>query len=175
MVNTIKNILPFVLLVICVLGCNKFKSDTSSISNANTANTNAAPAKIAKVVDLPATIGKSKDEIKTMVTGTPTHDDPWLEYSLESADLTFMFDKAKKASDATLRFKPISFSGASVSGTDTAEQLATMAGVDIKGKTPTSTSALADTYEQQINGKKAEIVIYHTNGKFDTVMIHAGK
>ena len=170
-----KNILPFVLLVLCVLGCNKFKPDTSSTSNSNTANTNAAPTKVAKVVDLPATIGKSKDEIKAMVTGTPTHEDPWLEYSLELADLTFMFDKAKKASDATLKFKPISFGGASISGTDTAEQLATMAGIDIKGKTPTTTSSLADTYEQQINGKKAEIVIYQTDGKFNTVMIHGGR
>jgi hypothetical protein len=155
-----------------VLACNKFGPDTSSQSN-NSANANATPAKLAKVIDLPATIGKTKDEIKKMVNGTPTHEDPWLEYSLELAELTFMFGKTAKATDATLKFKSVSFGNASISGTDTAEQLATMAGIDLKGKTPKSTSALADTYEIEVGGKKAEAVIYHSNGKFDTVMIHA--
>ena len=172
-----KNTLPFLVLFVCVIGCNKFGPNSSSTSNSNSTNTpaNAQPSAPKKVVDLPATIGKTKDEIKAMVSGTPRSEDPWLEYSLETAELTFMFDKAKKASDATLKFKMVSIGDASISGTDTAEQIATMAGVDIKGKTPTSTSSLADTYEQQINGKKAEVVIYHTNGKFDTVMIHAAK
>jgi hypothetical protein len=168
-----KNTLPLLLLLVCALGCSKFGPNTSSTENANAANAKPSPAKIAKVVDLPATIGKTKDEIKKMVNGTPTSEDPWLQYSLELADLIFMFDKGKKANDATLKFKPVSFGGASISGVDTAEQIATMAGVDIKGKTPTSTSSLADSYDQEINGKKVEVVIYHTNGKFDTVMIHA--
>jgi hypothetical protein len=156
------------------LGCNKFGPNTTSTSNTNSAsNTNAAPAKIAKVVDLPATIGKSKDDIKKMVNGTPTHEDPWLEYTLDLAQLTFMFGKTTKATNATLKFKSISFGDASISGTQTAEQLATMAGIDLKGKAPKSTSSLADTYEIEIGGKKAEAVIYHSNGKFDSVMIHA--
>ena len=173
--NYMKNTLPLLLLFICALGCNRFGPDTGSTTNSNSAsNSKRPPATLAKVIDLPATIGKTKDELKAMVSGTPTHEDPWLEYTLETSELTFMFDtKTKKASDATLKFKRISFGDASISGTDTAEQLATMAGVDIKGKTPTSTSPLADTYDQQIGGKKGEVVIYHTNGKYDTVMIHA--
>jgi len=159
-------------MVVVALGCSKFGSNSSTISNSANANSNAAPAKIAKVVDLPATIGKSKDEIKAMIAGTPRSEDPWLEYSLPEGDLTFMFNKQKKASDSSFKFKSISVGDASISGTDTAEQLATMAGVDIKGKTPTSTSSLADTYTQEIGGKKLECVIYHTGGKFDTVMIH---
>ena len=169
-----KNTLPFLLLIILALGCNKFGPDTASTSNTNSsnANSNAAPAKIAKVVDLPATIGKTKDEIKAMITSTPKSDDPWLEYSLPEGDLTFMFNKQKKASDSSFRFKSISIGDASISGTDTAEQIGTMVGIDIKGKTPSSTSSLADTYTQDIGGKKLECVFYHTGGKFDSVMIH---
>lgn len=168
-----KNTLPFLLLVILALGCNKFGPGATTTSNTNSnANSNAAPAKIAKVIDLPATIGKTKEEIKAMITGTPKSEDPWLEYSLPEGDLTFMFNKQKKASDSSFRFKTISIGDASISGTDTAEQLATMTGIDIKGKTPTSTSSLADEYPQEIGGKKLECVFYHSLGKFDTVMIH---
>jgi hypothetical protein len=169
-----KNTLAFLLLVIVALGCNKFGpgATTSSNTNSANANSNASPAKIAKVVDLPATIGKTKDEIKAMITATPKSEDPWLEYSLPEGDLTFMFNKQKKASDSSFRFKTISIGDASISGTDTAEQIGTMTGIDIKGKTPTSTSSLADTYEQEIGGKKLECVFYHSLGKFDTVMIH---
>jgi hypothetical protein len=164
--------LPFILLVVCVLGCNKFGPDTASTSNSDAANVKPAPAAPVKVVDLPAAMGKSADDIKKMIDGTPTHEDPWLEYSLPQAELTFMFDKQKKAKDATFKFKPVSFGGATLSGTGTAEQLGTMAGIDIKGKTPNSTSSLADTYEQEIGGKKAEVVFYRTGDTFNTVMIH---
>jgi hypothetical protein len=166
-----KNTLPFLLLVILALGCNKFGPSSATTSSANT-NANAAPAKIVKVVDLPATIGKTKDEIKAMITATPKSEDPWLEYSLAEGDLTFMFNKQKKASDSSFRFKTIGIGDASISGTDTAEQLATMTGIDLKGKTPTSTSSLADEYPLEIGGKKLECVFYHSLGKFDTVMIH---
>ena len=162
--------LPFLLLVICVLGCNKFGPDNGSSSNSNAANRNAAPPKIAKLFDLSATIGKSKDEIKKMVSGTPTHEDPWLEYSLETYELTFKFDKGK-AADATFTFKPVSIGNASISGTDTAEQLATMAGIDIKGKTPKSTTVLGDTYELEIGGKKVDVSLYKVQDKFNAVMI----
>ncbi len=159
------------LLVISVLGCNKFGPDTSSTSNSNSSNSSyTATAKIAKVVDLPATIGKSRDEIKKMINGTPKSEDPWLEYSLPEAELTFRFDKGK-ASHATFNFKAVSVGGSTVSGTDTAEQLGTMAGVDIKGKSPTSTGGLADTYEVEIGGKKAQASFYHPGGNFNMVMI----
>jgi len=165
-----KNTLPFLMLVICLLGCNKFGPDTSSTSNSNAANVKASPAPIAKVVDLPATIGKTKNEIKKMINGTPKNEEPWLEYSLPEADLTFRFTK-EKADYASFTFKSISVGSASISGTDTAEQIGTMAGVDIKGKTPKSTGGLADTYEVEIGGKKAEVLFYKANGKFNNVMI----
>jgi hypothetical protein len=105
-----------------------------------------------------------------MISATPKSEDPWLEYELPEADLTFMFDKGK-ANHSSLRFKSISVGSASISGTDTAEQLATMAGIDIKGKTPASKSALADTYEQQINGKTASMAFYNAGGKFSSIII----
>ena len=167
-----KNTLPFLLLFICVIGCSKFGPNSSSTSNSNSSNAAATstPAALKKVVDLPATLGKTKDEIKKMVSAAPKSEDPWLEYELPEASLTFMFDKGK-ANHSSLKFKSISFGGGSISGTETAEQLATMAGIDIKGKAPTSKTALGETYEQEIGGKKASITFYNTTGTYDSVII----
>lgn len=168
------NTLPLILLLFSALACGKFGPDTTSSTSNNSSNSNAEKPKLQQVVDLPATIGKTKDEIKKMVNGTPKSEDPWLEYTLETAELTFMFDsKTKKASDSTLSFKAISFGNASILGTDTAEQLGTMAGIDVKGKTPKSVSALADTYEIEVGGKKSEADFYKLQGKFQKIMIHA--
>ena len=167
-----KNTLPLLILVLCVLACNKFGPDTTSSTSNNSANANSPAPKITKLVDLPATIGKSKDEIKKMVNGTPKHEDPWLEYSLPEYELTFKFDKGK-ASDATFTFKSISVGDASISGTETAEQIGTMAGVDVTGKTPKSVGGLADTYEVEIGGKKRDVSFYKTAGKFSSIMITA--
>jgi len=159
-------------MVMVALGCSKFGPNSSSTTNSanSNANSNAAPVKIAKIVDLPGTFGKTKDQIKSMISTEPKSENPWLEYELPEATLTFMFIKGK-ANHSSFRFKTISFGGASISGTDTAEQLATMAGIDIKGKTPTSTTSIADSYEQDIDGKKASIAIYHSGGKFESIII----
>ena len=166
-----KPIIPIGILCLCALGCNKFGPQAGSESNTAANANSAAPAAIKKVIDLPATIGKSKDEIKKMVNATPTHEEPWLEYDLPEASLTFKFGKDMKASDASFRFKAVTIGNSSISGASTAEQLATMAGVDIRGKTPTTTGSIADSYDQDINGRKMSIAIYHTDGTFDSVMI----
>ena len=168
-----KNTLPFLLLIICVLGCNKFGPDTSSTSSSNSsANANAAPGKPVKVVDLPATIGKSKEQIKKMINGTPTHEDPWLQYDLPEGSLTFRFDKGK-ASYANFSFKAIRIGDASISGTDTGDQLATMAGIDIGGKTPTYNQESFENYDYEVAGKKAEVSFHKIAGKFTSMSLEA--
>ena len=129
-----------------------------------------APAAPKQVVDLPATFNKTKEEIKKVINAAPKSDDPWLEYDLPEATLTFMFDKGKSNS-SYFSFKSIRVGDASISGLQTAEQLATMAGIDIKGKSPASTSALADTYEQEIGGKTARIAIYKINDQYNNIII----
>ena len=167
-----KNTLPFLLLIALALGCSKFGANTTTTSSNGGSNANAdpAPAKPVKIVDLPATFNKTKDEIKAIVGGSPKNETPWLEYDLPLAHLTFMFDKAGKSNHCSFRFNPVSIGSATVSGTDTAEQLATMAGIDITGKT-LDNATLADTFEQDLNGKKASIAIYHAGGKFDNIII----
>ena len=166
-----KNTLPLLLLLLCVLACNKFGPDTTSSTANNSGNASAPAPKIAKLFDLPATIGKSKDEIKKMVTGTPKHEDPWLEYVLEEYELTFQFDKKGKASNATFTFKPIRIGNASISGLETAEQIGTMTGIDVKGKTPKSAGGLADTYEMEIGGEKRDVHFYMVSERYNRVMI----
>jgi len=165
-----KNTLPFLLLLICALGCNKFGPDTSSTSNTNSAQTNTTPAKPVKVFDLPAMIGKSKDEIKKVVSATPKHEDPWLEYETPEGDLTIRFTKTK-ASYATFSFKAISVGSASISGTDTADQLGTMAGIDVSGKTATFNTESFENYDYEVGGKKADVSFHKISGKFTSVTI----
>lgn len=168
-----KNTLPFLLLFLCVVGCSKFGPASSSTSNTNSASAgaNKAPATPKKVVDLQATFGKSKDEIKKMISATPNHEDPWLEYELPEAYLTFMFDKKGKAEHSSLRFNTISVGDASISGTDTAEQLASMAGIDIKGITAKKVEGIGEEYELDYGGKKAHATFYQVSGKFSSVII----
>jgi hypothetical protein len=166
-----KNTLPFLLLVILALGCNKFGPGASSTSDTNSnANSNAAPAKIAKVVDLPATIGKTKDEIKKMVSATPKAEEPWLEYDLPEGYLTVQFTK-QKPSSVSFRFKSISVGDAPISGTDTAEQLGTMTGIDVSGKTATFNTESFENYDYDAGGKKAEVTFHKVSGKYSSVSI----
>ena len=168
-----KNTLPFLLLFVCLIGCSKSGSNSSSTPNANSLNTTAstAPAAPKQIVDLPATFGKSKDEIKKVVNATPKSEDPWLEYDLPEASLTFMFDKSGKSNSCNFNFKSIRVGDASVSGTGTAEQLATMAGIDLKGKSPTATSSLADNYEQEFGGKKVTVAVYKLQNAYNQIIV----
>ena len=167
-----KNTFPFLLLFLCVIGCGKFGSNPSSTSSSNSSNSaNSAPATPKQIVDLPATFNKSKDEIKKVITATPKAEDPWLEYDLPDASLTYMFDKAGKSNHASFNFKSKRFGDSTISGVGTAEQLATMAGIDIKGKSPASTSALADSYEQELGGKKANIAVYKLQDIYNQIII----
>ena len=167
-----KKTLPFLLLVVCALGCSKFGPDTASTSNANSANTNAAPAKPVKVVDMPAMVGKSRADIKKMVEAAPKNEEPWLEYKLPQGDLTIQFTK-EKPSRLTFDFKAVSIGDATISGLDTADNLATMAGIDVSGKTPTYTSESFENFDYEIGGKKTEVSFHKISGRYTSVSINA--
>ena len=154
------------LLVIYVLGCN---SVTAPPSNLNLVNTNPAPDKPVKVVDLPSIIGKSRDEIKMMVRGVPTGDDP-LEYSFPQGKVTIQFTKDKPRS-ISFNFKTNSVGDSTVLGTDRADQLGDIVGIDVHGKTPNSINGPLYIYEQEIGGKKVRLVFKHGGGKFSSVII----
>ena len=166
-----KNTLPLLVLILCALGCNKFGPDTASTSNSNSTNANAAPAKPIKVVDLPAMVGKSRDEIKKMVAATPKHETPWLEYDLPEGYVNIQFTK-EKPSDLSFRFNPRSIGGATISGTATADQMGTMAGINVNGKTPKHTSQSFENYDYEINGKKVEVTFQKLGDSYTGVSMH---
>ena len=166
-----KKTLPLFLLVVCLLGCSKFGPDAASTSNSNSANASAAPAKPVKVVDLPAMVGKSRDEIKKMVTATPKNENPWLEYDLPEGYVTIQFTK-EKPSDLSFRFKSRAIGDASISGTGTADQMGTMAGIDVSGKTPKHTSQSFEGYDYEISGKKVEVTFEKLSNIYTGVSMH---
>ena len=166
-----KTTLPLLLLLICSLGCNRFGPDTASTSNTNSGTTNAAPAMPVQVVDLPAMVGKSRDEIKKMVAATPKHENPWLEYDLPEGYVTIQFTK-EKPSDLSFRFQSRAIGNASISGTANAEQLGRMAGIDVSGKTPKYTSQSFENYDYEIDGKKVEVTFQKLSNTYNGVSMH---
>ena len=161
--------LPFLaLLMLCALGCNKSGPTTASTSNTNTSKENTAPATPVKVVDLPGMVGKSRDEIKKMVSATPKHEDPWLEYDLPEGYVTIQFTK-EKPSDLSFRFNPRSIGSATISGTATAQQMGTMAGIDVAGKTPKHTSDSFESYDYDVGGKKVEVTFQKLSNAYSGV------
>ena len=158
--------------MLCALACNKSGPATASTSNTNSTNSNTAPAKPVKVVDLPAMVGKSRDEIKKMISATPKHEDPWLEYDLPEGYVNIQFTK-EKASDLSFRFNPRSIGSATISGTATADQMGTMAGIDVNGKTPKHTSESFEGYEYEVGGKKVEVTFQKVSNAYSGVSMHA--
>lgn len=158
--------------MLCALACNKSGPATASTSNTNSTNSNTAPAKPVKVVDLPAMVGKSRDEIKKMISATPKHEDPWLEYDLPEGYVNIQFTK-EKASDLSFRFNPRSIGSATISGTATADQMGTMAGIDVSGKTPKHTSESFEGYEYEVGGKKVEVTFQKVSNAYSGVSMHA--
>lgn len=170
--TNMKTTLPFlVLLLVCALGCNKFGPGTASTSNTNSANANAAPAKPVKVVDLPAMAGKSREDIKKLVPATPKNENPWLEYDLPEGYVTIQFTK-EKSSDLSFRFNPKTIGSASISGTATADQMGSMTGIDVAGKTPKHTSQSFEGYDYEVNGKKVEVTFQKLSNSYTGVSMH---
>lgn len=119
-------ILTIFLAAFALVGC---AGPGGSNSAANTAKSNSAPI-AKKVVDMPALVGKSNEEIKTIIGETPKFETPYLAFDLPEGELTVDSMKGRQTS---IGFKK---NGAGVA--EPAE-LGDLVGIDLHGiKIPTS-------------------------------------
>ena len=168
-----KNTLPFLLLVLCLVGCGKSGPDTSSTSNSTNNSAAKAPSKPVKQLDVPSLIGKSKDEVKTIVGSEPKAEMPAeLEWRItDKYDLDVNFDKGGKAKDVTYALP----SGLNM-GTKTAEEMATLAGIDLAGKKPDSDFESFTIYKGiPVSGGTAEAWFNKISETFRSVRLEVEK
>lgn len=172
--NSMRAILPIFALSIAVLGCGLFRNDSKVASNNEPAVT-ASPAAPAKAVDMPSLIGKSRDEIKKIVGVEPKAEtDPFIEWYLPQGHLEVSYNNKGKQRRISFSFKPVSVGSQTISGFDSADKLGDLVGVDVHGKSPTSTISTFYIYEGlQLNGKAVKDVTFSTTSdQFDSVAIN---
>ena len=157
-----KIILPIVVLAIAVLGCGRFGAG-SNAGNTTGQKANSAPAAAAKAVDMPSLVGKSPDEIKKIVGIEPRFETPYLAFELPQGTLTVDYMKGKQT---TIGFEP-------TTGSDSAEKLGDMVGIDVHGKPESRGSGEFHFYDDlNANGKTLRQVSFRKVGdKFTNVSI----
>jgi len=164
-----KNTLPFLLLVICVLGCSKFGPDTASTSNTS-ANNSAPKIEPKKMIDVPSLLGKSTDEVKKIVGSEPKDESAYtVNWSVkDSYDLGVDLDKGKA--------KAVNFALPGGLGADKPEQIAVLAGVDLAGKTPDFHTESFTSYKGlKVGSGTAEATFHQIGETFRSVRLEMEK
>ena len=162
-----KNLLPFLLVVLCVGGCNRAGSDSNSTSNTAAANNSAkAPSKPVKQIDVPSLLGKTKDEVKKIVGSEPKAEMPEeLEWRItDKYDLDVNFDKGKA-------YK-VHYTMPSGLAAGTPEEMGGLIGVDLAGKKPDSDGGLAANFKAvSTPAGAAEVAVYKSGANYNAVLV----
>ena len=169
-----KSILPVLILLVFTVGCGLFQRGTRS-NEEGQPTPSPTTQTIVKVVDVPAIYGKSVADAKKFITGG--------KITYESKDtISYQFPQgnlsidSRAAAGKTLHF----YLKDNASGkfydfaADTPQQVANFVGIDVAGKTPSSSNDTAVTYEDLYNGIPVQIVFVRKgsgNEKFDSLMV----
>ncbi|HVF46199.1 MAG TPA: hypothetical protein VNA17_01395 [Pyrinomonadaceae bacterium] len=153
-----RSILILLVLAMVVMGCGRFGADGGTAGNSS-ANAKAVPAPVTKLVDLPALLGKSVDEMNTIIGQQQKESVGSVRYKLPKGHVYAGLDKDKKAVLVSFTFETQTAEGMSFSGYPTAEQLGQAVGLEIKG-TPSPISKYEDKYyDFMVAGKKCELSV----------------
>jgi hypothetical protein len=141
-------------------------------TNAAAANAKA-PERPKKEVDIPALLGKSRKEINTTLgkpSSTGAYSDTW---DFEAGGLTVHYDtkKTDEVSFYAYEAKMISIGGQVAHGFAKYEPIGDLTGVDVTGKTPTSSDTGDTGYTRfenmQVNGQNVhEVSFSKVSGKY---------
>lgn len=155
--------LPVLVLMIAVLGCSRFSSTGAGANNSAASNT-ASAAKSGKVVDMPALVGKSPEQIKTIIGETPRFETPYLSFDLPQGSLTVDYMKNVQT---TIGFE------SSGPGLDSPDKLGDLVGIDLHGlPAPTPTDGIYFYREVKAGSKTLSTVsLRSTDGKFKQISI----
>lgn len=164
-----QSVAALLMLLAAVLGCGRFQSGTANSNSAVNSANSSAPSAVTKVADVTSLVGKSKDEVKRLVTGGRVTYDPSdaISYEFPQGELSFNWNDAID-NPITFTLPMASAGGESYSLGDTAERLGEYIGVDLKGKTPTKKYDFMTEYDGgTMNGKKVTITLTPTESGKD--------
>ena len=154
----VKEILPVIVLSLTLLSCSR---PPGSLSQRAEPVASPSPAAPKKIIDVPALLGKSRDEVKGLL-GPPKYEaEVWgLDYQFEFGSAHLNFKKGKfdqilaEAGGPHLR---INF--------ETAEQAGDFFGLDLRGTAPANVYDWGTIYENlTINGVKVKSVAFTKRG-----------
>lgn len=168
MINTFIIILT---LVVVVAGCGGFRSASDGAKSSPTPV--STPAQPKKVVDLPALLGKSRDEMVKIVGKEPKRESAglYIDWDVELGTVHVNYDIKKVPTRYNFSFQTQAVGSQLLMGTETPDQLAGMAGIDLQGKTPTGTGMYPTIEGLTINGKTVKVVFGTVREKYNSVTI----
>jgi hypothetical protein len=141
---------PILILLLCVLSCDRFTGGPSS-------------AKPTQVVDLPSMVGKSLQEMTTML-GPPTPQVLCYDWELAEGELNVCYETSDYAkrfmSSISYNLKPYT-GGASDRGVGSPEEMMALVHLDVQGKGPEENRRGFVTYKDlSINGKSCFVDVH---------------
>lgn len=146
------------ILVAVVMGCNRIGKDSGPVSN-TAANTNSSAKPVKKLVDLPALLGKSVDEMNTILGQKQTQKLYSVDYEIENGSVYAQYDNnTKKQTVLKFTFKETEIDGKKVRGFVTSKDLERAVGLDLTG-TPEMSEYEEVRKDYMINGKKCDVTV----------------
>jgi hypothetical protein len=144
------------------MGCGRFGAGSNAGSNA--VKSNSAPATGTKAVDMPGLVGKSTEEIKTIVGVEPRFETPYLAFELPDGELTVDSMKGKQTS---IGFK------AKGPGFASADKLGDLVGIDLRGLPAPASSGEYSFYDdvKTSKGTLKRVSLHKTGDNFDQISI----
>lgn len=165
-------ILPFLILLFFALACGRFQ-----IGGGRPTSTPPSPSptpQVVKVFDVPAIYGKSVEEVKKTVTGGKITYESKENINYEFPQGNLSIDTRASTSKTLYFYLKDNFSGKFYDFVaDSPQQVANFAGIDLSGKTRSSSEAMV-TYEDRFNGVPVEIVFTRREpgkDKFDSLTV----
>jgi hypothetical protein len=116
-----------------------------------------SPAPVVKLVDLPALVGKSVDEMNTILGQQQKESGPSVTYKIPKGSVYAQYSN-KKQVILSFTFEPQTAEGMTFRGYPTAEKLGQAVGLEIKG-TPSSTEYEDKYNDYMVAGKKCELTV----------------
>jgi hypothetical protein len=148
------NLIPILPFLLIAIACGRFQAGTIQTERDRIAN--ASPPAVVKAVDLLSLAGKSKEQVKQLVTGGRLSNEfsDSLSFNFPQAELQVFFKKSA-ADRITYRLPLVSdpLSGSRWLG-ETPERLGEHVGIDLKGKTPSKSFDFARYYDVGTAGGK---------------------
>ncbi len=151
-------ILVLSMLVVVVLGCGRFGASSGPVSNSS-ANSNSSAKPVKKLVDLPSLLGKSVDEMNTILGQKQTQKMYSVDYEIENGSVYAQYDNiTKKQTVLRFTFREMEIDGRKVRGFVTSKALEQAVGLDLTG-TPEMSEYEEVRKDYMINGKKCDVTV----------------